>query len=67
MGLYGSTSDQDKLSLVIRRGAYSIEYHVYYKERGEKHSLKIFTDENVACTYFLKKFKDSKEIEDSIG
>jgi hypothetical protein len=51
-GLYGSTNDEDKVSLVIRRGAFFIEYHVYYKERGGINSLKVFTDENEALLAF---------------
>jgi hypothetical protein len=42
-GLYGSTNDDDKLALTIRKDVYTVEYETYYKERGEKHSVKIFT------------------------
>ncbi|HEY0669529.1 MAG TPA: hypothetical protein VGD22_15205 [Sphingobacteriaceae bacterium] len=55
-GFYGSTDDNDKVALTMKRGKYTIEYEVYYKERGEKHSIKNFTDENEACNYILKKF-----------
>lgn len=63
-GLYGSTNDDDKLSLTIRRDTYSVEYEVYFKERGEKHSTRIFANENEACQYLYKRLKDNKEIED---
>jgi len=63
-GLYGSTSDDDKLSLTIRKGTYSIEYEVYFKERGEKHSTRIFTNEDEACHYLYKRLKENKEMED---
>jgi len=60
-GLYGSTDDSDKISLTIRRGKYTIEYEVYYRERGEKHSIQNFTDEGEACNYILKKLQDYKQ------
>lgn len=63
-GLYGPTNDDDKLSLTIRKGSYSVEYEVYFKERGEKHSTRIFTNENEACQYLYKRLKENKEIED---
>lgn len=56
-GLYGSTDDNDKPALIIRKGKYTIEYEYYYKERGQKHSVQIFTNETEACEYFLEKFK----------
>ncbi|SMC48721.1 hypothetical protein [Moheibacter sediminis] len=65
-GLYGSTNDEDKIALVIKRGKCSIEYEIYYKERGEKNSLKIFTNETEACEYVYKRLIDNKKIEDSI-
>lgn len=34
-GLYGSTSDDDKLALTIKEGVYTVEYETYYKERGK--------------------------------
>lgn len=54
-GLYDSSSDEEKLALIIRRGKYTIEYETYYRERGEKHSIKIFTDENEVCDWILNK------------
>jgi hypothetical protein len=63
-GLYSATNDDNKLSLVIKKGLYSIEYEVYFKERGEKHSSRIFRNEDEACQYFYKRLKENKEIED---
>ncbi|MBS1781026.1 MAG: hypothetical protein JST70_17000 [Bacteroidetes bacterium] len=63
-GLYGSLNDEDKLALVVKKGTYSLEYEIYFKERGEKRVLKTFTEEAVACDYFYKRLKDNKEIED---
>jgi hypothetical protein len=54
-GLYGSTNDNEKISLTIRRGKYSIEYVTYFKERGKIHSEVIFTNETDACKYLYKK------------
>ena len=61
-GLYGSTDDNDKISLVIKKGKYTIEYEVYHKERGEKDSVNIFFDESEACEWILKKFIDEQSI-----
>ncbi len=63
-GLYGSTSDEAKLALLVKQGKYSIEYEVYYKEKGEKYLIKIFTIEDDACQYLYKRLKMSKEMED---
>lgn len=65
-GLYGSTSDQDKLSLIIRKGTYSVEYEIYFKERGKEHSARVFTNEDEACQHFYKRIKEDKEIEDIV-
>lgn len=53
-GLYGSTDDNDKVSLTMKQGKYTIEYEVYYREKGEKYSIQNFTEENEACNYILK-------------
>ncbi len=53
-GAYGSSDDNEKYSMVIRRGKYYIEYETYYKERGEKSSIFTFTNEDEACNYFYK-------------
>jgi hypothetical protein len=63
-GLYGSADDDNKLSLIIKRGKFAIEYEVYYKERGEKHSTRVFTIEDDACQYIYKRLKDNKNLED---
>ena len=63
-GLYGSTSDDDKLSLQIKQSKSFLEYEVYFKERGEKHSVRIFKTECEACQYLYKKLKQNKEFED---
>jgi len=36
-GLFGSADEDNRLSLEVTKGKYTIEYHVYYQERGEKH------------------------------
>ena len=52
-GLYGSTSDEERLSLIESRGKYTVEYEVYYRERGEKGSARTFTNEDQAIDYFI--------------
>jgi hypothetical protein len=54
-GLYGSTDDNDKFGLTIKKGKYGLEYEVYYRERGEKHSSMVFTNEDEAYDYIFKK------------
>jgi hypothetical protein len=63
-GLYGSTNDDNKLALMLKKGEYTTKYEVYYKERGEKHSVRLFTTEDEACQYIYKQLKENKEIED---
>ena len=62
-GLYGSTDDNEKLALAIKRGKYTIEYEVYYRERDEKYSKQLFTSETKACEYFLHKIQEEITIE----
>jgi hypothetical protein len=59
-GLYGSTDDNDKVSLIMKRGSYTIEYEVYFRERGVKDSIRNFTDESEACNYILKVLQNSR-------
>ena len=54
-GLYGSNDDNEKLALIIKKGIYNIEYETYFCERGEKHSIRIFFNENEACAYLYDK------------
>lgn len=56
-GVYGSTNDRDKIALSINRGKYFIEYEVYFRERTEKDSIKIFMNETDACEYILKQLQ----------
>lgn len=58
-GLYGSTDENDKISLTIMKGNYNIVYEIYYKEKGEKHSSVIFNSEEDACDYIYQKLIDS--------
>ena len=41
-GLYGSKNDNEKLALSINKGKFNLEYETYFKERGEKHAIRIF-------------------------
>jgi len=61
-GLFGSTDEDDKLSLEVKKGKYTIEYEVYFKERGEKHSDRIFFDLDEACNYLHDKLIKQQKI-----
>jgi len=65
-GLYGSTNDNDKLSMTIKKGKYTIEYEVYFRERGEKHSSKTFTSEHDACEHFLKQLLETRTLQQAL-
>ena len=62
-GLFGSTDDNDKIAMTVKMGKYTAEYEVYYRERGEKHSVRTFTTETEACEYVLKNIKLNLTIE----
>ncbi|WP_287059681.1 hypothetical protein, partial [Algoriphagus sp.] len=59
-GLFGSTDDNDKIGLTIRQGQNGLEYETFYKERGEKHSIRTFTTEKEACEHIFKKLIDEQ-------
>jgi len=59
-GLYGSVNDKDKIALTIRKAEFAVEYETYYKEKGEKHSVRIFNSEKEACLYILSKLIDER-------
>jgi hypothetical protein len=63
-GLFGSTDDSDKLALVIKKGKYTVEYEVYFKEKGEKNSIRVFATEEEACIYIYRLLIANKDIED---
>ncbi|GEL10702.1 hypothetical protein SAMN05192550_0253 [Flavobacterium glycines] len=54
-GLFGSTNDDEKIALTIKKGKFGIVYETYFRERGEKYSSIIFTTEKEACEYIYKK------------
>ena len=62
-GLFGSIDDNNKISLTIRQGKFTAEYEVYYREKGEKHSTRTFTNENEACDYVLKQIQEQLAME----
>ena len=62
-GLFGSTDDNDKIALTVKKGKYTAEYEVYYRERGEKHSSRTFTTETDACEYLLSRIQEELTIE----
>lgn len=61
-GLFGSADDNDKIGLTIKKGQYGLEYETYYKERGEKHSIRTFATEKEACEYIYKKLIDEQTL-----
>ncbi|MFC0878924.1 hypothetical protein ACE01N_20185 [Saccharicrinis sp. FJH2] len=69
-GLFGSTDDNDKIAMTIKMGKYTAEYEVYYRERGEKHSSRTFTNETDACEYILSKIQEEltiKKVQSVVG
>jgi hypothetical protein len=58
-GLYGSTNDDDKISLKIKRGLLLTEFEVYYSERGAKLSSRIFRSEDDACQHIFNRLRES--------
>lgn len=63
-GLFGSSNDDEKYAMIIKKSINSVECEVYFKERGEKHSIRVFDNESEACLFFYKRLKENKEIED---
>jgi hypothetical protein len=61
-GLFGSTDDNDRIGLTIRQGQNGLEYETFYKERGEKHSIKTFATEKEACEHIFKKLIDEQTL-----
>ncbi len=61
-GLFGSIDDNEKICLIIKKGQYGLEYETYYKERGEKHSIRTFVSEKEACEYIYKKLIDEQTL-----
>ncbi|GGC35902.1 hypothetical protein GCM10011386_30030 [Parapedobacter defluvii] len=59
-GLYGSTDDNDKIALTIYAGRYTVQYETYFREHGEKHSVRIFATENEACEYVYDKLMEEQ-------
>ena len=62
-GLFGSSDDNDKIAMTVKMGKYTAEYEVYYRERGEKHSSRTFTNEKEACEYVLSQIQEVLTIE----
>lgn len=52
-GIYGSTSDEDRLALTAKQGEFTIEYEIYFRESGVIGSIRTFTNENQATDYFI--------------
>ncbi len=59
--LYGSSDDNDKITLIIKKGKYTVEYETYFKERGEKHSIRTFTNEDEVSKWILNKLVGEQE------
>ena len=59
-GMFGSTDDNEKLSLKIKKGEFTVEYETYFKECGEKHSIRTFYSEQEACEYIYKKLTNEQ-------
>ena len=56
-GIYGSTDDDNKLSMIIKMNEFRPVWEVYYRERGVKDSIREFTQETEACMYYLERSK----------
>ena len=49
--------------MTVKKGNYTVEYEIYYKERGEKHSSRTFTNESDACEYLFNKIQEELTLE----
>ena len=67
LGLFGSSSDDEKLSLNIKRGKYTIVFETYYRERGQKRSVIEFNDIDEICEYIFKKAIDAKTLNETLN
>jgi hypothetical protein len=59
-GLYGSTSDNNKLAMIVKKVEYSVEYEIYYKGKGQKDVIQVFTDFDLTSDYFIKRLNKSR-------
>ena len=57
-GFFGSTDDNDKIAMTIQKGKSTAKYEVYYREHGEKHTSRRFTNEKEACEYVLSQIQE---------
>ena len=57
-GLYGSSTDDYKLALVMREENNSTEYEMYYREKDLKHIIQVFTDFDIASNYFIEQLTE---------
>jgi hypothetical protein len=58
--LYGSTSDNNKLAMIVKKVEYSVEYEIYYKGKGQKDVIQVFTDFDLTSDYFIKRLNKSR-------
>jgi hypothetical protein len=55
LGIFGSTSDDQKLCLNVKHGKYTILYEVYQKDSDEKHIIFETANIDEAFEVFLKR------------
>ncbi len=61
-GLFGSSDDNEKIALTIRKENGETVFEVYFKERGDKHSIRTFAQESEACEYLLHEIQEEMTI-----
>jgi hypothetical protein len=67
LGLFGSSSDEGKIALNIKRGKYTIVFEIYSRDRGERHSVMEFNNIDETCDYIFKKAIESKALNDRLN
>ena len=65
-GIYGSDNYDNKLALTVSKENEKLIYEIFYSERGEKHSEKLFLNETEACKYFLYQIQEELTTEKAL-
>jgi hypothetical protein len=46
--------------MIVKKVEYSVEYEIYYKGKGQKDVIQVFTDFDLTSDYFIKRLNKSR-------